>query len=319
MSELMKGIDLRTQMVGQNRLELLLFSLGSDQLFGINVFKVKEVVKCPQLTIMPNTQPPLVGIAHMRDQTVSVLNFAEAVGLPSKTDPYEGFVILTEYNNSIQGFLVHGVDRIVNMNWEEIHPPPNGSGGSSYLTAVTEVDNKLIEILDVEKVLSETTAWNFEPSSETLKAAAETLGRRKFHILAVDDSHVARKQIKRTLEQAGLEVSLAKNGREGLEKVKEWAKDGHEALLEKVQAIISDVEMPEMDGYTLTKMLKADPETNILPILMHTSLSGVFDSSMVKKVGADKFLTKFDPDLLTGGVMDLLNEVYGESSSSAVA
>lgn len=317
MSELMKGIDLRTQMVGQNRLELLLFSLGGNQRYGINVFKVKEVVKCPPLTTMPNSQPPLVGIAHMRDQTVSVLDFAEAVGLQTHTNQEGGFVILTEYNNSIQGFLVHGVDRIVNMNWEEIHPPPNGAGGASYLTAVTEIDGKLIEILDVEKVLSETTAWNFEPSDETLEAAADSLGERKFHVLAVDDSHVARKQIKRTLEKAGLEVSLANNGREGFEMIKEWAKDGHDALLEHVQAIISDVEMPEMDGYTLTKKLKADPETNILPILMHTSLSGVFDSSMVKKVGADKFLTKFDPDLLTGGVMDLLVEKYDKAGTPA--
>ena len=129
MSELMAGVDQRTQMVGQNRMELLLFRLGSGQRFGINVFKVKEVVRCPPLTRMPYADPATVGISHMRDRTVGIVDFALAVGLPANPEPKEGFVILTEYNKSIQGFLVSQVDRIVNISWEDISAPPKSAGG----------------------------------------------------------------------------------------------------------------------------------------------------------------------------------------------
>ncbi|MFP4160592.1 MAG: chemotaxis protein CheW, partial [Ectothiorhodospira sp.] len=152
MSDLLEDVNRRTQMVGQNRLELLLFSLGTRQMFAINVFKVREVITCPSLNRMPRAHPIVRGVATLRGQTVSVVDLAQAIGMNAPA-PDKGFVILTEFNRSVQGLLVAGVDRIINLNWDQIRPPPRGTHKDSFLTAVTQVADRLVEIIDVEKVL----------------------------------------------------------------------------------------------------------------------------------------------------------------------
>ncbi|WP_372868427.1 chemotaxis protein CheW, partial [Pseudomonas sp.] len=137
MAGVMDSVNQRTQLVGQNRLELLLFRLDGGQLYGINVFKVKEVLQCPKLTIMPKSSPVVRGVASIRGGTIPILDLSMATGRPPLQDLKNSFVIITEYNTKVQGFLVHSVERIVNMNWEEIHPPPKGAGRDHYLTAVT--------------------------------------------------------------------------------------------------------------------------------------------------------------------------------------
>ncbi|MGK0372690.1 MAG: two-component system chemotaxis response regulator CheV, partial [Glaciecola sp.] len=149
MSSIMDSVNQRTQLVGQNRLELLLFRLNSKQRFGINVFKVREVLQCPPLTSIPKLNRLVRGIAHIRGQTISVIDLSLATGGMPIENVSEGFIIIAEYNRSVQGFLVGSVERIINTNWDSILPPPKGAGMASYLTAVTEVENELIEILDV--------------------------------------------------------------------------------------------------------------------------------------------------------------------------
>ncbi len=151
MAGILDSVNQRTQLVGQNRLELLLFRLQGRQRFGINVFKVREVLQCPALTSMPKSNPLIRGVAHIRGQTISVIDMSLAVGGPPIQDIRNCFIVIAEYNRSVQGFLVSAVERIVNMNWEKIMPPPSGAGRYSYLTAVTEIENELVEILDVEK------------------------------------------------------------------------------------------------------------------------------------------------------------------------
>lgn len=308
MAGLLDSVDQRTRLAGHNRLELLLFRIGGAQLFGINVFKVQEVIQCPPLTRLPNSHHVVRGVAHMRGKTVSVIDLAMAVGRAPIEDMNNCYVIVTEYNRRIQGFLVAAVDRIVNMNWEEILPPPKGSSARSYLTAVTRVDNRLVEIIDVEKVMSEVIGEQSD-ISEDVRADLDSSGEYIRRILVVDDSSVARNQVKRTLEQMGFEATLARNGREALDKLKQWADDG--TLQENLSMVISDVEMPEMDGYTLTTEVRKDPRLQKLYILLHTSLSGVFNNAMVQKVGANKFIAKFDPDELARGVNSALDELYG--------
>ena len=155
MAGVLDGVNQRTQMVGQNRLELLLFKLSGKQIYGINVFKVREVLQCPPLTQLPNGNPVVRGVAHIRGETVSVVDLSMAIGGPMLNDLNDRFVVISEYNRKVQGFLVDGVERIVNMSWGDIHPPPKGVGNNNYLTAVSEFENGLIEIIDVEKVLSE--------------------------------------------------------------------------------------------------------------------------------------------------------------------
>ena len=155
MASILDSVDQRTKLAGHNRMELLLFHFGSAQIFGINVFKVKEVVRCPDITMIPESHPSVVGVANMRGKTIPIIDLAKAIGVEPCKNIDDGFVIVTEYNRNIQGFLVDSVDRIINVNWSNILPPPKGTGDENYLTAVTEYKDQLIELLDVEKVLSE--------------------------------------------------------------------------------------------------------------------------------------------------------------------
>ncbi|TBU93922.1 chemotaxis protein CheV [Phytopseudomonas dryadis] len=307
MAGVMDSVNQRTQLVGQNRLELLLFRLDGPQLYGINVFKVKEVLQCPKLTIMPKSSPVVRGVANIRGGTIPILDLSMATGRTPLRDLQGSFVIITEYNTKVQGFLVRSVERIVNMNWEEIHPPPRGTGRDHYLTAVTRLDDKLVEIIDVEKILAEVA-----PTSEAISAGVvdvETQGKAiSKHVLIVDDSSVARKQVMRCLQTVGVEVTALNDGREALNYLRKMADEG-KSVEDELLMIISDIEMPEMDGYTLTAAIRADARMQKLHILLHTSLSGVFNQAMVKKVGANDFLAKFRPDDLASRVVERIKSV----------
>ncbi len=310
MAGVLDSVNQRTQLVGQNRLELLLFRLGSNQLYGINVFKVKEVLQCPPLNEIPQRNPVVRGVAHIRGNTVSIMDMNLATGHEPLENIQNCFVIITEYNRSTQGFLVRGVERIVNMNWEDIHPPPTGAGRENYLTAVTEVDDKLVEIIDVEKILAEVSPMSEEVSDGVIEdGIAERVVQK--HILIADDSSIARKQIQRVVESMGIKTTLKKDGREAIEYLESMVADGLDPLTELIM-VISDIEMPEMDGYTFTAEVRGNPALKDLYVVLHTSLSGVFNEAMVKKVGADDFLAKFNPDELARRVNDRVLDMTGE-------
>ena len=306
MAGVMDSVNQRTQLVGQNRLELLLFRLDGPQLYGINVFKVREVLQCPKLTVMPKSHPVVCGVASIRGATIPILDLAMATGSGALKDQSSPFVIITEYNTKTQGFLVGAVERIVNLNWEEIHPPPKGTGRDHYLTAVTRLDNQLVEIIDVEKILSEVS-----PSSESISHGVVDVDTHtkavSLRVLTVDDSSVARKQVSRCLQTVGVEVVSLNDGRQALEYLRKLVDEGKDPS-EEFLMMISDIEMPEMDGYTLTSEIRSDPRMQNLHIILHTSLSGVFNQAMVKKVGANDFLAKFRPDDLASRVVDRIKE-----------
>ena len=304
MAGVLDSVNQRTQLVGQNRLELLLFKLGGIQRYGINVFKVKEVLQCPPLTALPKLHPAIRGIAHIRGQTISVIDMNLATGGRAIDNIEERFIIITEYNRSVQGFLVGSVERIININWEDILPPPNGVGRYNYMTAVTEIDDSLVEILDVEKILDEIAPVNAEVAAEVVAQVPMELMANK-RILVADDSSVARKQIKRAISALGIECDLVKDGKEALDVLLEISKT--QPVVEKYALMISDVEMPEMDGYTLTSEVKSHPDMKDLHIILHTSLSGVFNQAMVEKVGADDFIAKFNPDELATAVQKVID------------
>ncbi|GAB3520727.1 chemotaxis protein [Photobacterium alginatilyticum] len=305
MSGILDSVNQRTQLVGQNRLELLTFRLNRRQRYGINVFKVKEVLQCPKLTTMPNLHPLVKGIAHIRGQTISVIDMSLATGGRPIDDLDNCFVIISEFNRSIQGFLVSSVERIINMNWESILPPPKGAGKENYLTAVTEIDNELVEILDVEKILDEISPVDTDISGTVLEELVDNtpVVRR---VLVADDSSVARKQIQRAIEAIGCECVLVQDGKEAIEKLRTMAKD--ESIYDQLALVISDIEMPEMDGYTLTAEIRNDANLKDLHVILHTSLSGVFNQAMVERVGANAFIPKFNPDELGAAVKAAMPE-----------
>lgn len=303
MASVMDSVNQLTELVGQNRMELLLFRLsGLRQRYGINVFKVKEVLICPKLTVMPRLHQFVVGIAHIRGNTISVIDLAYAVGGKPTTDFEKNYIIIAEYNRSTHAFLVSSVERILNMNWGKIMPPPKGAGHSNYMTAVTEIDNELVEILDVEKILDEISPTKTAVSQEVMDKAAQAGKKLGEHVkvLVADDSKVAIKQVERAMTEIGVDVIKASDGKEAYDILRELAAKG--PIQQSVALVISDVEMPEMDGYTLCASIRNDPALKDLYVILHTSLSGVFNQNMVSKAGANDFIPKFNPDELATAV-----------------
>ncbi len=306
MAGILDSVNQRTQLVGQNRLELLLFKLVGRQRFGINVFKVREVLQCPRLTSLPKQDPYIKGVAHIRGQTISVIDLSKAIGAPAITQTKDSFIIIAEYNRSVQGFLVAGVERIVTLSWKDMMPPPEGAGKSSYLTAVTEIDKEMVSILDVEKILNEINPVSTDLSEDVVdESVGEELGDRI--VMIADDSTVARNQVRRALEPLGIKMALAKNGQDALDQLTAIAETCEHSITEKVALMVSDIEMPEMDGYTLTAEVKGNERMAKMPVILHTSLSGVFNNAMVAKVGAEDFIPKFHPDELATAVKKWLN------------
>ena len=302
MAGVLEGVDQRTQLAGHNRFEILLFKLVGRQRFGINVFKVQEVIQCPELTQIPQSHAVVCGVAHLRGKTIPVLDLSMSIGMPQLERNSSSYVIVTEYNRTIQGFLVGSVDRIINIGWDQVKAPPGGAGKDGYLTAVTEIEGELIEVIDVEKVMKEVIGGQETASEEAIDADVTGIND---HILIVDDSSVARNQVKKVCMQIGIECTLLKDGQEAWEHLSQLVDQGIN-VAEHYSMIISDVEMPRMDGYTLAKRIKKNADMKDVYLILHTSLSGVFNTNMVEKVGANKFLAKFDPDSLVKTIQERL-------------
>ena len=297
MAGVLDTVNQRTRLVGENRLEILLFQLAGPQLFALNVFKIREVLTLPALTQMPQRHPHVVGVIHLRGQTIPVIDLSGAIGLqPQKAEP-DSTIIVTEYNLSVQAFLVRTVDRILNLNWDAVQPPPRGAGRAHYLTAITRLENmRLVEIIDVEKVLAEIVPFNTRVSDALLEDPLLERARGR-EVLVVDDSPTGVNQVRDTLAQLDLKLHVATDGLKALKMLKAWV-DAGEDINERLLMVITDAEMPEMDGYRLTTEIRQDPRLKNLYVVLHTSLSGNFNKAMVEKVGCDGFLSKFQPDQL---------------------
>jgi|TARA_R110000868_G_scaffold9996_3_gene49140 two-component system chemotaxis response regulator CheV len=317
MSELMSSIDQRTKLVGENRLELLMFKLGTRHTFALNVFKIKEVITVPLMNQIPGSHQNLTGVTNYRGASIPVIDLRAAIKMTANEEEYEAVnVIITEYNRSVQGFLIGQVMRIINTSWSDIQPPPSTAGKNNYLTAITQIEvdgkNELVEIIDVEKVLSEIVEYDTSISEDVLdKEVAVHLKGKK--ILIVDDSSTARWQIRETLSQLGLEIIEQKDGLKALNLLKSWADEG-KVVTDEILMMFTDAEMPSMDGYRLTSEVRQDPRMSNLFIALNTSLSGSFNDAMVEKVGCNRFISKFQPDLLVDVVQQRMREILNAES-----
>lgn len=315
MSNLMSSIDQRTKLVGENRLELLLFKLGSRHTFALNVFKVREVITVPAMNKMPGSHFHIVGVTNYRGKSIPIIDLRSSIQITYNNPEYKAEnVIITEYNRSVQGFLIGQIMNIVNTSWSDIQPPPSSAGKNNYLTAITQYEQdgetELVEIIDVEKVLSEIVDYDTTINEELLDAdiSKHLVGKK---ILVVDDSTTARWQIRETLTQLGLEIIEEKNGLRALRKLQQWADEGIK-VTDEILMMFTDAEMPEMDGYRLTAEVRDDPRMSDLFIALNTSLSGSFNEAMVKKVGCNRFISKFQPDLLVEVVQERMKEVLSK-------
>ena len=313
MSDLLKNIDARTKLAGTNKLEILMFTLGLDnrtgreETFGINVFKVREVMRIPSITRAPEMPPSVEGMVSLRGALVPVVDLAKYTGV--QTDAKPGIMIVTEYNGHTQGFLVETVDTILRLDWADMRVPPDmlNTQMGGLVTAVTELkDGRLVMMMDVEKVLSET--GHFYDDDLILKNV-QPLGVENRTVFFADDSSVARKQIERTLEAMRVKHISAVNGRQAwdeLQKIADYADSAGTPVSDLVQVILTDVEMPEMDGYMLTRKIKEDRRFLNIPVLMHSSLSSLSNQQLGKTVGVDEYVPKFEPQKLAQTLARLL-------------
>jgi two-component system, chemotaxis family, chemotaxis protein CheV len=314
MSNLFSNIEARTRLAGTNKLEILLFSLGHDartgrkETFGINVFKVREVMRTPEITAAPEMPDCVEGMVSLRGTLVPVVDLAKYVGIESGTP--RGIMIVTEYNGHTQGFLVEAVDTILRLDWSQMRVPPEmltaKMGG--LVTAITELpDNRLVMMLDVEKVLSETAHYD----EAMLFNGIEPVEDDHRLVVFADDSAVARNQIERTLNVLGIEYVSAINGRRAvdeLQKIAAHAQATGRSVRDLVSVILTDVEMPEMDGYILTKTIKSDSRFAGIPVVMHSSLSGMSNQTLGKSVGVDEYVSKFEPQRLAATLRRMIAE-----------
>jgi two-component system chemotaxis response regulator CheV len=283
----------------RHRLELLLFRLAGAQRFAINVLKVKEVIPAPRLTRMPHAHPALCGMAHLRGEPLTIIDLSRAVGRPGLDPGEAASVIITEFNRSMQGFLVRGVDRIAVCDWKDVLPPPAGTGADSYITGITRIDDELVQVLDVERILAEVVAMQIDDA-----VYGELRPLVQGHtILVVDDSSVARHQTAQTLDALGSDYLMARDGREALVMLRARIARGEGP----VDLVISDIEMPEMDGYTLTREIRADAQLSGVYVLLHTSINGAINAELAHKAGADDILTKFVPAELAKAIAKAVN------------
>ena len=325
MSELLKNIDGRTKLAGTNKLELLLFTLGTDkrtgrrETFGINVFKVREVMRTPPITAAPEMPESVEGMVSLRGNLVPVVDLGKYAHVAE--DQRRDIMIVTEYNGHTQGFLVEAVDTILRLDWSQMRVPPEmltaRMGG--LVTAVTELaDARLVMLLDVERVLSETTHFD----DDLLFKDIRPISRPDATVLFADDSSVARRQIQRTLEVMGVAYVPTINGKQAwdeLQKLASYAASAGRPIRDVVSMVLTDIEMPETDGYMLTKMIKSDPRFSGVPVLMHSSLSGMSNQQLGRSVGVDEYVSKFEPQQLAATVARLLHAGASGSHIAAVA
>lgn len=302
---LLDRVDARTNLAGSNKMEILLFSLGSQELFGINVFKVKEVCRAMKITRTPNMPHGVDGIVSLRGHIIPVLNLASFLGFDGTIASEQRTMMVAEYSRHILGFLVHHVEHIIRVDWDKVRATEGMlSNNANLITAITELpDGKLVSILDVEQILATAFGEAVVGSVERVENGHEMC------VFFVDDSGVARKKIAELLDKMGVKSIQAHNGMEAWERLKTLA-DGAESsgvrLHDQIQVVLADAEMPEMDGYVLTQNIKSDRRFDGIPVVMHSSLSSDANRAMGRRVGVDYYVPKFDGGALAETLRPLL-------------
>lgn len=299
---LLDSVESHTRLAGHNRVAMLLFRLGDAQLFGLNVFKVREVLRKPPMEKLPGMHELLAGSFDYRGKTIPVIDLAAALGYPPLADVDSAHLVVTEFSRSMQGFLVSDFQRIVHCAGEALEAPSPTLGFGGRVSAVSRVDGQLMAVVDVEHVLASIEGTAAEISLR-IQHDAEHRDLSPRRIMVVDDSLVARQRLVSLFKQMDIDCVIAQDGREALERLTQMAEDENE----NVMLVISDIEMPRLDGYALTRAIRETPALRRLKVVLHSSLSGVFNETLVRDVGADRFIAKFQPDLLAKTVLDLMD------------
>jgi two-component system, chemotaxis family, chemotaxis protein CheV len=298
-------IEERAKMAGNNKFEMLLFRLGEApgsgqrELFGINVFKVREILVMPTVTELANSHPHLMGVANIRGQLIPVINLPAAMGCNAT----KGLSILmvTEFGRTVQAFAVEDVREIVQVEWNHVLPAED-SHARGLITGIARIDGavagtRLAQVLDVEQILKSVMPTTTEEINREV-VGPELILPHGAKLLEADDSAVARTVIELGLKAMGVPYIMTKTGQEA------W--DFLQTTTEKIAIVLTDLEMPQMDGFTLTKLIKGDPRFKHIPVVIHSSLTGTTNENHVKSVGADAYVAKFAPRELADTIRSVL-------------
>ncbi|MCL2873963.1 MAG: chemotaxis protein [Defluviitaleaceae bacterium] len=278
---------------GTNELEIMEFAIA-DRYFGINVAKVVEIMQHQPVTPMPNSNPYVEGVFKPRESIVTVIDLATFMGLPASEDPEHDILIITHFNKVNTAFHVHSVEAIHRMSWADIEKPdPSIYGGEDALaTGIARIDGRLVTIVDFEKILSD-----INPMSGIQVSDVEKLGgrpRNEHPILIAEDSPLLERLILESLNKSGYtNVSVCSNGLEAWEMLSEIKNSGAD-VQSKISCLITDIEMPQMDGHRLIKLIREDSAFKDLPCVIFSSL---INDEMRKKgdaLGASAQLSKPD-------------------------
>ncbi|EKF9828577.1 chemotaxis protein CheV [Vibrio cholerae] len=296
---------------GTNELEIIEFHLDKvlpdgrtkTCYYGINVAKVREVIRVPETTDYPNAQPHMIGVFSSREILTPLVDLAGWLGVPTSTDISKKYVIVTDFNRMTNGFLIDSISRIHRISWNDVESPSQflEAGEQDCVVAVVRQDKKLIMILDFEKIISDI---NPELSMEKYDVTVDrkvdlnqrmVTKRNAKTIMVVDDSAFIRSLIQDTLSSAGYNIIACKDGGEAHEKLmelKQAAKEENVPVSELIDAVVTDVEMPRMDGMHLIKRLRDDDSYSSMPIVMFSSLMSDDNRAKALALGANDTLTK---------------------------
>lgn len=298
-----------------SKFELLLFRLGTAagseqrELFGINVFKVREIMVMPPLTKMVNAPPHVMGVANIRGQIITVIDLPAITGrTPAQGD---GILLVTEFARTTQGFFVEEVSEIVQVDWKHVLSAENAGG--ELVTSIARIDGdvdttRLAQVLDVERILHDVQPDSVKFEKETHTGAQIQLPPGTV-VLAADDSAMARGMIEKGLTSLGIPYIMTRSGKEAWERLQALtvqAKNEGKTARDKVALLLTDLEMPEMDGFTLTRNVKADVQYSGIPVVVHSSLTGTANEAQVQSAGADAYIAKFQIDDLANTLRDVL-------------
>lgn len=287
----------RSNLSQSNQMEMLTFRLTDNQLYGINVFKIIEIIECPnRIDRMPNSHPAVKGALDFRGNALAVIDLSEAVGLPTKNFHDElAYIIICEYNRSLTAFIVHAPDTLLTRNWQDIHKPEGVNALS--LVAIAYADSgEAIMLLDIESILSDVVGIDRDLTSAVMDCAAGKGSGR--HVLVVDDSRTAIMLLQSVLDKMGFTNTAMPSADKALDYlVKEHS---------RVDLVISDIEMPGMDGFTFTRTLRENSNYKHFKIILHSSMSNPSNRLKAEQAGANRFVAKFDPDSLSEEILGLV-------------
>ncbi|MCS0579988.1 chemotaxis protein [Massilia pinisoli] len=319
MKSVQQEVDERSNLTGTNKFELLLFRLGGDaegehsELFGINVFKIREIVAMPTITKVAGAPDHVIGVVNLRGQIIQVLDLPGIAGVTPKTGL--NIMLVTEFARTTQAFAVESVEEIVRLDWTQVMSAEH-SAGSGMVTSIARLEAadgqpaRLAQVLDVETILR-----NLNPDAHTENIEQAVGGKMKLKpgavILAADDSVVARALIEQGLDAMGLPFVMTKSGKEcwdQLNHIAEAAEAEGKSVHDKVALVLTDLEMPEMDGFTLTRNIKSNARFGNMPVVIHSSLSGTTNEEHVKNVRADAYVAKFSAEDLSRTLRTLLRQ-----------